>query len=101
MLKVKYSEIYLVQHWKMAFGEENIEIRELFKESDIIEVIRGSRLSWAWQILRKNVKNPTTIIHESPPQGITPLGSPIIRWKDQVHMRKMGLEEEVAGCRRG
>lgn len=85
-----YSEIYLVQHWKMTFGEENIEIRELFRESVIVEVIRGSRLSWVGQILRKLTK----IIHESPPQGIRPLGSPRIRWKDQVRMRKLGLEEE-------
>lgn len=54
-LKVKYYEIYLVQHWNMAFREENIEIRELFRESDVGEVIRGSRLSWVGQILRKNV----------------------------------------------
>lgn len=64
-------------------------------------MIRGSRLSWVGQILRKNVKKLTKIIHESPPQGIRPLGSPRIRWKDQVHMRKMGLEEEADARDRG
>lgn len=54
-------------------------------------MIRGSRLSWVGQILRKNVKKLTKIIRESPTQGIRPLGSPR---KTQVHVRKMGLEEE-------
>lgn len=48
----------MVRHWKKAFGEETQQgDRELFGEPDLVGVIRGSRLKWAWKKRWENTQD--------------------------------------------
>ena len=61
----------------------NYEIRELYKEPDIIAELKSRRLRWVGHILRKqddSIANLWNITIE----GKRPVGRPRSRWKDQV-----------------
>lgn len=81
--------------------KHNQEIRQLFKEPDIVGEIKSRRLRWTGHVLRKEENSLAANILRNNPEGRRPAGRPKTRWWDQVRkdMRKMGLGEEDAADR--
>ena len=61
----------------------NYEIREMYKEPDIIAELKSRRLIWVGHILRKQ-DDSIANLWNSTIEGKRPVGRPRSRWKDQV-----------------
>lgn len=86
----KEGNIWRIKH--------NWEIRELFKEPDVVAEAKSRRLRWAGHVMRRDESSMLYQIWNSNPIGSRPRGRPKIRWKDQVKkdMAKLRATEEHA-----
>lgn len=78
--------------------KHNHELRDLFKEPDIIAEAKSRRLRWAGHIIRREETKTIQQVWECDPLGRRPRGRPKKRWKDEVKkdMARMGVNEDTA-----
>lgn len=78
--------------WRMR---HNIEIRERYKDPDIIAEVKSRRLRWFGHISRREEDSTTRNVLDRNPEGRRPRGRPKLRWKDQVQkdVRRLGRSE--------
>ncbi|XP_054285599.1 uncharacterized protein LOC129002085 [Macrosteles quadrilineatus] len=76
----------------------NRELRELFKDPDIIGEVKSRRLRWVGHILRRKEESLLKIALRGNPRGRRPIGRPKARWWGQVRkdLERMRLVEEDA-----
>ena len=79
----------------------NYEIRELYKDPDIIAELKSKRLRWAGHILRKK-DDSLANLWNSTIEGKRPTGRPRSRWRDQVmkDVRRMKRDVCIANNRK-
>jgi hypothetical protein len=73
----------------------NYEIRELYKEPDIIAELKSKRLRWVGHILRKKDESIANLWNSSM-EGKRPVGRPRSRWKDQVMKDIRKLKKDIS-----
>lgn len=78
--------------------KHNKEIRDLYKEPDIVGEIKSGRLRWIGHILRKDEDSTTSQVWMNEPDGQRPRGRPKSRWKDRIKQdfRRLEIREEDA-----
>jgi hypothetical protein len=68
------------------------ELSDLYSSSNIVTVIKSSRMRWAGHVARVGERRIRGFGGD--PEGKTPLGRHRHRWEDDI---KMGLQEFVCG----
>ncbi|VVC44163.1 Hypothetical protein CINCED_3A017807 [Cinara cedri] len=68
----------------------NIEIQKLYKEPDIVAVLKNRRMAWAGHVWRSNGLMKEVLKWK--PQGKRPLGKPKQRWIDKVEKNLAEIE---------
>lgn len=78
--------------------ERNMELRDLFLESDIVANIRCRRMRWTGHVLRRGGESLIKSVWEGEIAGTRGRGRPKLRWKDQIKkdMEKINITEEEA-----
>ncbi|XP_054277909.1 uncharacterized protein LOC128996544 [Macrosteles quadrilineatus] len=78
--------------------KHNRELRELYRDPDIVAEVRSRRLRWAGHVLRKEEGSLVRNALNNNPEGRRPPGRPKLRWRDQVRrdLRRMGRREDEA-----
>lgn len=71
----------------------NIEIQQLYKELDIVAVLKNKRMAWAGHVWRSNGLMKEVLKWK--PQGKRPLGRPKQRWIDKVekNLAEIGIRD--------
>ncbi|VVC40879.1 Hypothetical protein CINCED_3A003920 [Cinara cedri] len=71
----------------------NIEIQQLYKEPDIVAVLKNRRMAWAGHVWRSNGLMKEVLKWK--PQGKRPLGRPKQRWIDKVekNLAEIGIRD--------
>lgn len=74
--------------------QTNKELRELFKDSDIVAQININILRWADLVSRKEQKIMIKVMSKGLPREKQPLKRPWLCWQDQIgkYLRGMGAE---------
>lgn len=77
---------------------KNQELRELYKDPDIIAMVKSRRLRWLGHVYRRDVDSRIKRVWMGQPEGRRPLGRPRLRWSDQVRqdLRRLGASLETA-----
>ncbi|KAL1448299.1 hypothetical protein WDU94_008926, partial [Cyamophila willieti] len=81
ILRKIYGPTYENGGWRI---KHNKELRDLYKEPDIVGEMKSSRLRWTGHVLRKNEESNVKNIWKNNPEGRRPKGRPKSRWWDQV-----------------
>lgn len=71
----------------------NIEIQELYNDSDIVQEIKSQRLRWAGHIHRLQDERLVRLVWEEVPTGMRPLGRPRMCCRDNIKsdLQKMNV----------
>jgi len=71
----------------------NIEIQQLYKEPDIVAVLKNRRMAWAGHVWRSNGLMKEVLKWK--PQGKRTLGRPKQRWIDKVekNLAEIGIRD--------
>ncbi|XP_054276782.1 trichohyalin-like [Macrosteles quadrilineatus] len=80
---------------------KNRELRELYKEPDIVAIVKIRRLRWAGHVERREEESMLKKIANGQPRGTRPLGRPNLRWRDQVQkdLHRVGASLDMAADR--
>ena len=73
----------------------NYEIRELYKEPDIIAELKSRRLRWVGHILRKQDDSIANLWNGTI-EGKRPVDRPRSRWKDQVMKDVRRIKKDIS-----
>lgn len=88
--------------WRTRY---NFELYRLYKQPQVIQVIRSNRLRWIGHLWRSPEGNPTRICTFKNPEGSRTRGRPRTRWLDDVEndlkILKIKNWKRVAGDRLG
>ena len=73
----------------------NIDIQELFKQSDIVVTIKKGRIKWAGHVQRMPETRSVKKVFLGKPDGRRRSGRPRERWLDDLEedLRKLGVKE--------
>lgn len=63
----------------------NRELRDIYKDPDIIALIKSRRLRWLGHVLRRDEDSLLRKAFDYSPRCTRPLGRPRLRWQDQVY----------------
>ena len=61
-------------------------LHSLYRSSNIVRVIKSTRLKWAGHVARKEEDRSAFKISTGKPTGKRPLGRPRRRWEDNIRM---------------
>ncbi|KAJ4440016.1 hypothetical protein ANN_08147 [Periplaneta americana] len=61
------------------------ELRDIYKDPDIIALIKSRRLRWLGHVLRRDEDSLLRKAFDYSPRCTRPLGRPSLRWQDQVY----------------
>jgi hypothetical protein len=67
--------------WRIKYNDE---LYGLYKDLDIVRVIKVARLRWLGQLVRMEENSPCKKITFSQPKGSRKKGRPKLRWRDSV-----------------
>jgi hypothetical protein len=67
--------------WRIKYNDE---LYGLYKDLDIVKVIKVTRLRWLGHLLRMEENSPCKKITFSQPEGSQKKGRPKLRWLDSV-----------------
>jgi hypothetical protein len=95
VLRKIYGPTYDQGEW---IRKHNREIRDLYKDADIVSEVKSRRLRWAGHVLRRREESQLKRFSKNNPEGRRPSGRPKQRWWDQVRldMQRVGATEEDA-----
>jgi hypothetical protein len=86
--------------WRRTY---NTELHKLFEESDIVKIIKISRLRWLGHRMRTTNNPPARRITDAKPWGRRRVGRPCLRWMDGVtgdlHRMRISNWKDKAGDR--
>ncbi|KAJ4428323.1 hypothetical protein ANN_24342 [Periplaneta americana] len=72
--------------------ERKRELRDIYKDPDIIALIKSGRLRWLGHVLRRDEDSLLRKAFDYSPRCTRPLGSPRLRWQDQVYDHLCAVE---------
>jgi hypothetical protein len=75
--------------WRVKTDEE---LRELYKDLDIVADIKKNRFGWLERVERMDQVRTVKKIFESKPQGSRRRGRPRLRWLENVERGSVGEE---------
>ena len=78
--------------WRRLHNEE---LNGLYSSSNIVRVIKSSRMRWAGHVARMGEERGAYRVLVGKPEGKRPLGRPRHRWVDNI---RMDLQEVGCGC---
>lgn len=95
ILRKIFGPIQENNSWRIL---KNKELREIYKDPDIIALIKSRRLRWLGHVLRRDDNSLLRKAFDYSPRSKRPLGRPRLRWEDQVHdnLRTVGGQQEDA-----
>jgi hypothetical protein len=67
--------------WRKRY---NLELYELFNETNIVKCIKINRLCWAGHVIRMDNNRTVKKVFNIKPVGIRKIGRPKLRWEDDV-----------------
>ena len=73
----------------------NEEINDLYSSSNIVRLIKPTRMRWAGHVARMEEGRGVHKVLVGKPEGRRPLGRPRRRWEDNI---KIDLQEVGRGC---
>ena len=75
-----------------------MELRELFKEPDVVCEFKWRRIRWAGHVLRREESSKLKKVIIRNPEGRRPKGRPMQKWWNQVKadLERLGATEEDA-----
>lgn len=98
VLRKIYGPVFEEGEWRRR---HNRELRELYKEPDLVCEFKCRRVRWAGHILRREDDNHLKQVATRNPEGRRPRGRPRRKWWNQVlaDLGKIGATEEDASDR--
>ncbi|XP_066904006.1 uncharacterized protein [Halyomorpha halys] len=99
ILRRLYGGVLIGGKWKR---ENNQDLYIMFKEHDIVRVIKIARLRWVGHVVRMDNEDPPRQLLMEPLHGTRRRGRPKLRWADGVAVdatNMLGLQDWVAAAR--